>query len=184
MELTISTRQILRLLQILSWIIFIGLCVQAGGIIFSAVYSFAINPANTRHFWEGLDLSELYRYDAGQFIVMVIFMTIVAVLKAILFYMILKLFVEKKLSIKQPFSTGLRRFLITASCLTLGIGLFAHSGDQYSKWLSSQGVTMPDPQSLDLSGADVWLFMAVVLLVVAQVVKRGIEIQAENDLTI
>ncbi len=57
MEITISTRQILKLLQLLSWIIFIGLCVQAGGIVFSAVYSFAINPANTRHFWENIDLS-------------------------------------------------------------------------------------------------------------------------------
>jgi hypothetical protein len=50
--------------------------------------------------------------------------------------------------------------------------------------LSKQKVDMPDPQSLQLGGADVWLFMAVILFLVTQLVKRGIEIQNENDLTI
>jgi hypothetical protein len=43
---------------------------------------------------------------------------------------------------------------------------------------------MPDTQFLRLGGADVWLFMAVVLFIIAQIFKRGIEIQSENELTI
>ncbi len=184
MELKITTQQILKLLQVLSWIIFIGLCVEAGGIIFSTIYSFAINPAHTRNFWEGADLSGLYDYDHGHFVVMVIFMTIVAVLKAILFYLILKLFLDKKLNIVQPFHPALRWFLSNAAYLALGVGLFSYFGCNYARWLTTQRVAMPDPQSLQLGGADVWLFMAVILFVVTQIVKRGIEIQQENDLTI
>ena len=184
MELQITTKQMLKLLQVISWIIFIGLCIEAGGIIFSSVYTFAISPVNTHRFWEGIDLSSLYQFDPGQFIVIILFMVIVAVLKAILFYLIIKLFVEKKLSMAQPFNPALRSFLLHAAYLALGIGLFSHSGCEYADWLSKQKVEMPDPQSLQLGGADVWLFMAVVLFVITQLVKRGIEIQHENDLTI
>jgi len=35
-----------------------------------------------------------------------------------------------------------------------------------------------------LAGADVWLFMGIVLLIIAFIFKKGIEIQSENDLTI
>lgn len=184
MELKITTRQMLKILQVVSWIIFIGLCVEAGGIAFSAVYTVAINPAKAHNFWEGADLSGLYNYDHGYFIVITLLMTIVAVLKAILFYLIIRQFVEKKLSMTQPFSSVLRQFILMVSYLALGIGLFSHSGNEYSKWLSAQQVNMPDLQSLQLGGADVWLFMAVILFMVTQLVKRGIEMQQENDLTI
>jgi hypothetical protein len=43
---------------------------------------------------------------------------------------------------------------------------------------------MPDIENMRLGGADVWLFMGVTLFVIAQIFKRGIEIQTENDLTI
>ena len=43
---------------------------------------------------------------------------------------------------------------------------------------------MPEVQYLRLGGADVWLFMGVILFVLAQMFKRGIEIQSENDLTV
>ncbi len=184
MELKITTTQILKILQVISWVIFIGLCIEAGGILFSGIYSFVINPVNTYSFGKAADLSSLYDYDHGQFIVIAIFMFIVATLKAILFYLIIKLFAEKKVSLSQPFNTALQRFLLLASCLALGIGLFSNSGCNYAEWLVKQGVAMPDAQALQLAGADVWLFMAVILFVVVQLVKRGIEIQKENDLTI
>ena len=43
---------------------------------------------------------------------------------------------------------------------------------------------MPGIQYLGLGGADVWLFMCVTLYVIAQIFKRGIEIQSENELTV
>jgi hypothetical protein len=70
------------------------------------------------------------------------------------------------------------------SYLALLIGLFSWSGAQYSGWLLSKGVKLPDLQYLRLGGADVWLFMGVTIVVIAQVFKRGIEIQTENELTV
>lgn len=63
----ISTKQLLKILYILSWIIFIGVCIEAGGSIFSAFYTLVINSANAKTFWVGNDLSGLYAYDRGHF---------------------------------------------------------------------------------------------------------------------
>ena len=185
MEFKITTNQILKVLQILSWIIFIGLCIEAGGITVNTFISLFINPLGVENFWEGNEyLSNLYKFDKGHFIVITSIMIIVAVLKAIMFYLIVKVFTDKKLKISKPFSMEMRRFIVLQSYLALGIGLFSHYGAEYSVWLTKQGVKTVDLQSLHIAGADVWLFMAVILFVIVQIVKRGIEIQQENDLTI
>ena len=184
MEIKITTQQILKVLQILSWIIFLGLCVEAGGIIFNTISTIFINPEGVHNFWEGADLSFIYNFDKSHFIVITIIMSIVAVLKAIMFYLIIKLFNQEKFSLTKPFSVELRQFILNVSYLTLGIGLFSYSGINYINWLAEQGVIGLNSETLHIAGADVWLFMSVTLFVIAQIVKRGIEIQTENELTI
>jgi hypothetical protein len=182
--MTITTKQILRVLQILSWIIFIGICIQAGGFIFNSFFTLLLNPVGAKRFWQEVDLSALYYYDRGHFFAQTFLMCIVAVLKACMFYMIIKLLHNKKISMSQPFSNEVRRFIFRVSYLTLLIGLFSLWGVRYSEWLTSNGVKMPDIQYLGLGGGDVWLFMCVTLYVIAQIFKRGIEIQSENELTV
>lgn len=185
MEIKITTSQILKVLEILSWIIFIGLCIEAGSIAVNAFITLAITPNGAGNFWEGADyLSRLYSYDHGNFFVVTLIMTIVAVLKAIMFYLIVKLFTDKKLNLTQPFSLDLKRFILKLSYLALAIGLFSYYGLKYSEWLASKGLETTGLQSLNLAGGDIWLFMAVILFVIVQIVTRGIEIQNENDLTI
>jgi hypothetical protein len=185
MEIKITTNQILKVLQILSWIIFLGLCIEAGGIAVNTIITLFINLPGVENFWEGSDhLAGLYRFDSGYFLVITLIMTIVAVLKAIIFYLIVKLFAKKNLNFSRPFSAELMHFISKLSYLALGIGLFSYYGFKYFVWLTKQGVKTADLQSLHIAGADVWLFMAVILFVIAQIVKRGIEIQNENDLTV
>ncbi|THF51748.1 DUF2975 domain-containing protein [Flavobacterium supellecticarium] len=185
MEIKITSNQILKVLQVFSWIIFIGLCVEAGAIVVNTIISLFINPDGVHNFWEGADyLSGLFQSDRGHFAVIAIIMTIIAVLKAILFYLIVKLFVAKKLNIANPFSSALHQFIQNIAYLALGIGLFSYYGLHYSEWLTQKGAETPNLRLLNMDGADVWLFMAVTLFVIAQIVKRGIEIQNENDLTI
>lgn len=185
MEIKITTNQTLKVLQILSWIIFIGLCIEAGGIAVNTIITLVINPHGVENFWEGpAYLSALYHFDHGHFFVIALIMTIVAVLKAIMFYIIVKLFTDKKLNLAQPFNIALSRVIYKLSYLSLGIGLFSYFGFKYALWLSTQGLEAANLQALHMAGADVWLFMAVILFVIVQVVKKGIEIQNENDLTI
>ncbi|MDQ0640435.1 hypothetical protein QF042_004000 [Pedobacter sp. W3I1] len=185
MEIKITTNQILKGLQVLSWIIFIGLCVEAGGIIVNTIITSFINPHGMRNFWdrEGY-LSSVYKFDQGYFMVITLVMIIVAVLKAIMFYLIVKLFIDKKLSISRPFSLELKHFILMQAFLVLGIGFFAHLGYKFTIWLTEKGVGVANLHSLNMDGADVWFFMAVVLFIIVQVVNKGIEVQQENDLTI
>ena len=129
-------------------------------------------------------MSSLYAYSPGYFFVETLLMIIVAVMKAVIFYLIIKILHDKKLDIAQPFNKEVGRFIFNVSYLALGIGLFSWWGDKYSQWFVKQGVVMPNIQDLRLGGADVWIFMGVTLYVIAQIFKRGIEIQTENDLTI
>ncbi len=183
MEIKISTKQILQVLYVVSWIIFIGLCIEAGGFIFNAFYKLVINP-NATNLWEQVNLTELFKHDHGYFFVEILLISIAAVMKACLFYLIVKILHNKKLNMSQPFNKEVGRFVFNISYLALGIGLFSFWGIKYANWFIKQGVQMPDIQQLHLAGADVWIFMGVTLFVVAQIFKRGIEIQSENELTI
>lgn len=180
----ISTKQILKVLYVLSWIIFIGVCIEAGGSIFSAFYTLVINPVNAATFWEGNDLSALYKYDHGHFFVETLLISIAGVMKAIIFYLVIKILHDKKVNMAQPFNNEVRRFILTVSYLTFGIAFFTWRGVKYTEFLVRQGVPMPDTQNLRLGGADVWMLMGVTLFVIAQIFKRGIEIQTENELTV
>lgn len=181
MEIRIN---LLNVLHVVAWVIFIGLCIDAGGCITSAAYTMFINPINAATFWVGNDLSALYQYDPGYFLVETILISIATVLKAILSYLIVKLLYDKKLNMAQPFNDAVRRFLILGSVLAFAIGFFTLWGVKYTKWIVSLGVVMPDSQQLRLGGADVWMLMGVILFVIAQIFKRGMEIQSENELTV
>lgn len=179
MEIKITTQQILKVLNIIAWIIFIGLCINAGGYITNSLF---YNSAGASKFWNKINFSSLYNFDKGQFFVETFLMIIVAVLKAIMFYLIIKNLDGKKLNISKPFKKELVHFIQNLSYLAMGIGLFSFWGRVYTKWLVQKGVKMPDINQLDFAGGDIWVFMGITLLVIAQILKRGIEIQEENDL--
>lgn len=179
-----STKWILKVLYVLSWIIFVGLCIEAGGFIVNAFFTMLLNPVGAKHFWQQVDLSNLYYYDKGYFVIETALMSIVAVLKAWMFYLIIKIQHTKKLSITQPFSKDAERFIFRISYLSLFTGTLCLFAAGYAEWFIKQGVKMPDIQYMSIGGGDVWLFMGVVLFVIGQVFKKGIEIQSENELTV
>lgn len=183
MEIKISTKQILNILYILAWIIFVGVSIEAGGYIVNTIIS-VVSPENVKYLWQQVDLSALFKYDKGYFIVISCITGIVAILKATLFYMIIKILHDKKLNMAQPFNRAVGRFIFNLSYLSLMIGLLSQIGAKYSKWLAGKGVQMPDISAMNFGGADVWLFMCVVLFVIAHIFKKGIEIQTENELTV
>lgn len=183
MEIKISTQQFLKVLYVVAWIIFIGLCIEAGGIIFNTFFALFINPKNASTMW-GMDLGDLYQNDSGRFLMLTCYMIITSLMKALMFYLIVKVLHDKKLNLVQPFNTAVARFIAHVAYLAIGIGIFSLWGIKYADWLLQQGIVLPETRHLGLAGADVWLFMGIVLLVIAQIFKRGIEIQDEHELTV
>lgn len=179
-----NTKLMLQVLHVLAWIIFVGVCIEAGSFLFGTFYAMFINPGGAKHFGLSLDLSNLYNHDRGFFLVVTLEMCLVAVLRAVLFYFIIKMLHDKKLNMAQPFNADVQRFISRAAALCLFIGVSSSLALKYVNWVTEKGIVMPDAEHLRLGGADVWEFMAITLFVIAQIFKRGIEIQTENELTV
>ena len=178
-----KTKQVLNIFHVISWIIFVGLSIQAGGYLTNAAFTLA-KPEMVRYLWHEADLSALFSFARLHYFGLTLLIGIVAATKAWLFFVIIKMLGGKGINFKQPFVKEVQRFLLSLSILSLVIGVLSSYGKNYVQRLSMQGVSMPDTQSLVLGGGDVWIFMAIVLFVIAQLFKRGVEIQNENELTI
>ena len=99
----------------------------------------AFNPDDAKHFWQEIDLSALYKYDPGYFFAVTLLISIATVMKACIFYLIVKILHDKKLDMSQPFSREVGRFIFNVSYLSLGIGLFSWWGAKYTDgWLSRE----------------------------------------------
>lgn len=175
--------QVLKVLHVFAWIIFIGVCIEAGGILCNTIYAY-VDGRNIAHFWNRVDLSSLYRFNLSYFNSLIVVMNIVSILKAFLMYLIVKIFHDKKLDLSSPFNDSLRNYLVKLSYVILGIGLASKYGNDLVHSIMNQGVNMPQIQDLKLGGYDVWILMFFILLVISWIFKRGIELQAESDLTV
>jgi hypothetical protein len=173
-----------KLLHVVSWIIFIGLCIEAGGFIFNAIITLFVTPEGAGKFWTQVDLWALYNHNQTHFVQIAALMVIVSILKALMFYIIVNILSNKKLDLSSPFNEIVGPHIFKIAYLALGIGLFSYWGMKLTHWLVSQGVQMPEIQDLKFGGADVWLFMGVTLLVFAKIFQKGIELQSENEFTV
>ena len=175
---------LLKALHIISWFIFVGVSIDAGGVLSNTIYAIFINAELSSHFWGYIDLSKLYQSNQVLFVILTSIMSIVTVLKAVLFYIIIKIFTDKKINLSNPFTQALGKYLYGITYCALGIGLFSKWGGDLLKWIANQNINMPLIENLKLAGADVWLLMGFVMLVFAIIFKKGIELQSENDLTV
>jgi len=67
MEIRITTSHILKVLLLLTWIIFIGLCVEAGAIIVNTFITLFINPDAVKNFWEKTRFHKTIQYTFKRF---------------------------------------------------------------------------------------------------------------------
>mgnify|MGYP006985673995 FL=1 len=141
----------LKILYILSWIIFVGLCIEAGGFLTNTIYTLAVDSELASHFWGKLDFSNLYNYDAGHFFAVTTYLNIIAILKAILFYTIIKVIHDKHLNLVQPFNRAVGKFISLAAFIAIGIGLFSAGAKNYIDWIESKQVALPNLESLKMA---------------------------------
>ena len=130
-------------LNVISWIIFIGLCFEAGAIIFNAFFTLFYNPFGTGKLWDVMNLAELYNYNQSWYVTIVSLIIITAVLKALMFYLIVKIFHDKKFDLSHPFNEPVRKFIINIAWLALGIGLFSFWGAKDTGNFVAEGVNIP-----------------------------------------
>ncbi|MGV8946827.1 MAG: DUF2975 domain-containing protein [Lutibacter sp.] len=177
-----KTKQILAILKIFSWIIFFGLCIQTGAIIFTFIYSL-INPLVAQNLYFGLDLSNLYKADIGNYSFLVICLIILSALKAFIFYWVVKIFLT--INFQNPFTLKMAALLAKISHIAFRIWLLSVILSLYANWLIKNVMENSELNLQNyLDGGSEFFFLGMIVFVISQVFKRGIELQSENDLTV
>ncbi len=172
-----KTEQVLDILKVFAWIMFIGLCVKTGALIVSFAVSLFVNPAAAADLYMGTDLSEVLAFSKIHYIVMAALMIILSGSKAWLSFWVVK--ITGRLSLTEPFSESVAGLIQGMSIISLQIGLLALATDAYTQWLNKSFVNF----TAESAGTD-FLFLAGILYVIAMIFRRGIELRRENELTI
>ena len=167
-------------LQIIAWIIFASLCVEAGALIVNFIISL-YKPELLQNLYQKLDLSEMYSRNQQAFFGMYSFVLFIALLKAYLFYVLIRLL--SKLDLSKPFNDYVSAQIIQISHLTFSIGLLSYIANQSAKNLQHRGYLIDGLKEF-WGDAQAFILMAAVIYVIATIFKKGVEIQNENDLTV
>jgi len=167
-------------LKIITWIIFVGLCIEAGGLIVNFIFSL-YNPGFVKNLYQKLDLSEMYDQNRFIFFGMYSFILFIAILKAMMFYMLVML--VTKINLSKPFSKFASQKITQISYYTLSIGVISHIARQIANSLQHTGY-VTDALNQFWEDSEAFILMAAVIYVIAIIFSRGVEIQNENDLTV
>jgi len=163
-----------------AWLIFVGLSIEAGGLIVNFIFSL-YKPEVIPKLYQKLDLSELYNLSKWAFFSMYSFILVISMLKAYLFYIVSML--VTRLDLSKPFNNFVSGQITQISYFTLSIGILSFIARQTAKNLLHWGYEI---DSLNQFWADsqAFILMAAVIYIIATIIKKGIEIQNENDLTV
>jgi hypothetical protein len=77
-------------LYIVAWAIFVGLSIEAGGLLVNFFFSL-YDPESVKYLYQKLDLSEMYKVSGLAFFGIYSFILTISILKACLFYIVIRL---------------------------------------------------------------------------------------------
>ena len=171
---------VFTVLKIVSWVIFVGLCIEAGGLVVNFIFSL-YKPEFVQNLYNKLDLSEMYERSKWAFFGMYSFILVISILKGVLFYVVIRL--VSKINLTKPFNNYVSRQISLMSYYTFSIGILSYIARETAKKLQHQGYFI---DSLNQFWADsqAFILMAAVIYIIATIFSRGVEIQNENDLTV
>ncbi|MBG7612379.1 DUF2975 domain-containing protein [Polaribacter sp. BAL334] len=167
-------------LQVVAWIIFVGLCIETGGLLVNFFFSL-FKPDMVQNLYQKLDLTDMYQESQMAFFGIYSFILVISFLKAYLFYIVIKLML--KMDLTKPFSDFVSEQILQLSYYTLSIGFLSLIGKQLAKNLIHYGFAT---HSLNQFWEDsrAFILMGAVIYIIATIFKKGVDIQNENDLTV
>ncbi len=170
-----KTEKILKVMNVLSWIVFIGLCIKTGAILISYFVSIS-TPEAAQNLYAGLDLSEYYNHSFKQYTFIVSYKVALFATEAYIAFLVTKLL--SALNLEKPFNLEVQKLMQSISYSIFNLWILAMVHNTHVQFTGKRYHF-----SMDLFSSD-FIFLAGVIFIFAQIVKRGIEIQSESDLTI
>ncbi len=171
-----KTQQLLDILRIIFWILFIGFLIKAGVLLFNFGMSIW-NPEGSKNLYLGLNLFDLRSQSTWQFIHVGTLLITVISLQAYITYLVIK--ISSIIRLQHPFTKEIAHLLSQISHVALGSGIVSIIADSYCKQLLKQGFDIP----LAWGGKEL-LFLAAIIFIISKIFQKGIDLQTESDLTI
>ena len=171
---------VFKALHIVAWLIFVGLSIEAGGVIVNFFFSL-FKPEFVQNLYQKLDLSEMYRDNRFAFFGTYSFILIISILKAGLFYLVVMLM--HKMDLSKPFDAYVARQISKIGYFTLSIGLLSYSAREFVGNLIHHGF-ITDNLNQFWADSQAFILMGAVIYIIATIFKKGVAIQDENDLTV
>ncbi len=125
----------------------------------------------------GVSHSNLFELDLWQYTGYLSFWIAILLSKAYMAYLAIKIF--DKINLDNPFSEKVATLIVKISHAALGAGIIAIIAQGHTEWLAKQGFDV----ITNWNGGQ-FLFLAGIIYMIAQIFKRGIQLQQENELTI
>ncbi len=179
-EVTMSTRTktetILAVMNVLTWIIFVGLMIEAGALLVTYAIGLA-KPEMVPKLYKGMDWFNLRQYDVWFYSGIISLKAAILILEAYTAYMVIKVLSSIKMT--NPFTMQVAKRLenIAYTLLLVWVAILIYNGQL--KWLVKD---VADLEGKELS-ADLIVYAGLVF-VISQIFKKGVEIQTENELTV
>jgi len=170
------TESVLKVMPVLAWLVCMGFVAVAGAVLISFAVSWVHSEA-AKNLYMGLDLYGLRQYNAGLYVVAVAFQVALPLMKAWVAYLLVRTLSTFKL--QNPFTPETVKYLEKISYFLFATWVVAMLSNIYTSLLKSATGTLYGNW---ISGE--FIFMVALVFVLAQVFKRGVEIQSENELTV
>lgn len=167
-------------LYVVAWLIFVGLCIEAGGLIVNFFFSL-YNPGFVENLYQKLDLSQMYADSKLSFFGIYSFVLIISVSKAVLFYIVIRLMHTMDLS--KPFTPFVAKQISNISYFTVTIGILSYIARKTAENLQHYGYAIDRLNEFWVDN-QAFILMAAVVYIIAIIFQKGVEIQNDNDLTV
>ncbi len=178
MESKTRTQLLLKIMLIVTWVVFIGLLIESGTLLF--LYGLSIlKPETAMNFYDGLNLYDIYQSSFWNYSITVVLMASVPIMNSLIALQVIKILSQFK--IKSPFTMEVALRLQKISTLIFGVWITLVFTGLYN--LATFGLVELASLPKTNSG-DYVLIMAALIFIISQVFKRGVEMQTENDLTV
>ncbi|WP_347922054.1 DUF2975 domain-containing protein [Pontimicrobium sp. SW4] len=177
-----TTNKLLNVMHVISWLVFIGLCINVGALLISFATSLFINPEGANNIYLGLNLFDLKEFSNLHFVMIILLLILIEGLKALMLYKVVSIF--SNIDLVSPFSQKASKLIAQISYLAFSIGLSLAIAIYYESWLKiEKNIDLPTLQEY-IDGGKEFLFFAGIIYVISLVFRRGVEYQDELEETV
>lgn len=171
-----KTETILIIMNVLAWIVFIGLLFEAGAILVTYGIT-VVKPNIASKLYKSQDWLSLMQFDFWYYTGIITLKAAILILEAYIAYMVIKVLSSIKMA--NPFTMEVAKKLenIAYTLITVWVAVLVYNGQL--KWLSKDVVNI-----LDKRLSPDFIVYAGLIFIISQIFKKGVEIQTENELTV